>query len=81
MHSLPDVHYAYLQRLHWMAPLTDVSQLGNEPVVLPRDAMAQYLQTAWTASGRSNDALMVVQLDGTMRSEVERFFIRPALPA
>jgi uncharacterized protein len=81
MHSLPDAHYAYLPRLHWMAPLTDISQLGNEPVVLPRDAMAQYVQTAWTQSGRSNDALMLVQLNGTMRSEVERFFIRPGLPA
>jgi uncharacterized protein len=81
MHSLPDAHYAYLPRLHWMAPLTDVSQLGADAVVLEREALTQYLQTAWAKSGRTTDALMVVQLDGNLQCEMARFFIRPALRA
>ncbi len=83
--TLPQAEYAFLPRLHWMALLADLAQLGSQTVVLQRDAMAVYLQTEWASSGRTHDALMVAQLDATLdgppsgqaRSEVRRFFIRP----
>lgn len=79
--TLPQAEYAFLPRLHWMAPLADLAQLGSQAVVLQRDAMAVYLQTEWASSGRTSDAMMVVHLnaqqDGQGRSEVCRFFIRP----
>ena len=83
--TLPQAEYAFLPRLHWMALLADLAQLGSQAVVLQRDAMAVYLQTEWASSGRTHDALMVAQLDATLdgppsgqaRSEVRRFFIRP----
>lgn len=83
--TLPQAEYAFLPRLHWMAILADLAQLGSQAVVLQRDAMAVYLQTERASSGRTHDALMVAQLDATLagppggqaRSEVRRFFIRP----
>jgi uncharacterized protein len=82
MHALPDALYAYLPRLHWMAPLASVFQLGPRAVVLSRDAMAEYLQMQWASSMRNTDAQMVVQLGGNLAphgalGEVQRFFVRP----
>jgi hypothetical protein len=83
MQALPDARYAYLPRLHWMAPLASVAQLGPQAVVLARDAMAEHLRMLWASCARSTDAQMVVQLadnaaPNTQASEVQRFFIRPA---
>jgi uncharacterized protein len=82
MSDLPDAMYAYLPRLHWMAPLASVEQLGSQAVVLARDAMAAHLHSLWASGARSADAHMVVQLgeigfslDGAC--EVQRFFVRP----
>jgi uncharacterized protein len=79
--TLPEAEYAFLPRLHWMAPLTDITQLGEQAVVRQRDAMDVYLHDMWASTARTSDALMVVQLhalqDGHGRSEVRRFFIRP----
>jgi uncharacterized protein len=82
MHALPEALYAYLPRLHWMAPLASAEQLGPQAVVLARDAMAVHLRTLWASGARSADAHMVVQLgeigfslDGAR--EVQRFFVRP----
>jgi uncharacterized protein len=84
--ELPDAHYVQLPRLHWMAPLTSLTQLGDHIQVLRRDAMALHLQNLWTQAERSTDALMVAQLnDGGAAQrpahekpcEVQRFFIRP----
>jgi uncharacterized protein len=82
MADLPNARYVQLPRLHWMAPLASLSQLGANAQVLGRDAMAQYLQSLWAQGERSTDALMVVQLsdDGWAQGEereVQRFFIRP----
>jgi uncharacterized protein len=83
MHALPDAPYAYLPRLHWMAPLTSVAQLGPQAVVLARDAMAEHLRMLWASGARSTDAQMVVQLADNLATnadadEVQRFFVRPA---
>jgi uncharacterized protein len=83
MHTLPDALYAYLPRLHWMAPLATVAQLGQQAVVLARDAMAEHLRMLWASGARSTDAQMVVQLADNAApnadaAEVQRFFIRPA---
>jgi uncharacterized protein len=79
--TLPEAEYAFLPRLHWMAPLTDITQLGEQAVVRQRGAMAAYLRDQWTSTARTSDALMVVQLNAQQedqrRSEVRRFFIRP----
>lgn len=75
--ELPEADYAFLPRLHWMAPLHTLAQLGEQAVVLPRDAMAQHLINVWATTGRQTDALMVVQLDAPRGSELRRFFIRP----
>ncbi len=77
MHTLPQAQYAFLPRLHWMAPLSSVAQLDAQAVVLARDAMQPYLHSLWASSVRSNDALMVVQLDTDARCEIQRFFVRP----
>lgn len=82
MGELPDAHYVLLPRLHWMAPLTSLAQLGDSAQVLPRDAMAQHLLGLWAQGARSADALMVAQLQEAalqphQRSEVQRFFVRP----
>jgi uncharacterized protein len=82
MHTLPEALYAYLPRLHWMAPLAAVEQLGPQAVVLERDAMAAHLRTLWASGARSADAHMVVQLGASAASlagacEVQRFFVRP----
>jgi uncharacterized protein len=89
MATLPKAHYAFLPRLNWMAPLTDIAQLGDQAVVRERNAMAVYLHHQWTSTGRTSDALMVaqlnanseVQLSGQTCSEVRRFFIRPPTAA
>lgn len=83
MHTLPDAHYAYLPRLHWMALLTSVVQLGPQAVVLARDAMTEHLRMLWASGARATDAQMVVQLadkvaPDAQAAEVQRFFIRPA---
>jgi uncharacterized protein len=82
MHALPDAMYAYRPRLHWMAPLTSVAQLGLQAVVLGRDAMAEYLLALWESGARRTDAHMVVQLrdDASVPGasvEMQRFFVRP----
>lgn len=82
MGALPDATYVHLPRLHWMAPVGSVEQLGSHAVVLARDAMALYLRRLWQTSERRSDAQMVVQLhDGragnAAPSEVQRIFIRP----
>jgi uncharacterized protein len=82
MHVLPDARYAYLPRLHWMAPLASVEQLGPQAVVLARDEMAVHLCTLWASGVRSADAHMLVQLEQSDASlggacEVQRFFVRP----
>jgi uncharacterized protein len=82
MHALPDTPYAYLPRLHWMAPLAAVEQLGSQTVVLERDEMVVHLRTLWASGVRSKDAHMVVQLGGDASLdgeslEVQRFFVRP----
>ncbi len=82
MHTLPEAAYAYLPRLHWMAPLASVVQLGPQAVVLARDAMAVHLRTLWASGVRSADAHMVVQLGQSAASlggacEVQRVFVRP----
>jgi uncharacterized protein len=82
MHVLPEASYAYLPRLHWMAPLASLEELGQQAVVLERDAMAAHLRTLWASGARSTDAHMVVQLEGSGVSlggarEVQRFFVRP----
>jgi uncharacterized protein len=82
MHTLPDALYAYLPRLHWMAPLAAVEQLGFHAVVLQRDAMAAHLCSVWASGVRGADAHMMVQLSGDASpqgelSEVQRFFVRP----
>jgi uncharacterized protein len=82
MHALPDALYAYLPRLHWMAPLASVEQLGPQAVVLVRDEMAAHLCTLWASGVRSADAHMLVQLGQSDASrggacEVQRFFVWP----
>lgn len=82
MHAVPNALYAYLPRLHWMAPLASVEQLGPQAVVLARDAMAVHLRALWASGVRSTDAHMVVQLGECGVSlggacEVQRFFVRP----
>jgi uncharacterized protein len=85
MRTLPQAHYAFLPRLHWMAQLSSIAQLGEQAVVLARDAMQLYLHSLWASSVRSNDALMIVQLDANAdvitesdaRCEVQRFFVHP----
>ena len=82
MQALPDAMYAYLPRLHWMAPLISVEQLGSQAVVLRRDAMAVHLLALWESGARSVDAHMVVQLSDGVTSlaeacEAQRFFVRP----
>jgi uncharacterized protein len=83
MRALPDAGYVHLPRLHWMAPVSSVQQLGSKVVVLQRDAMAAYLRRLWQTSERHTDAQMVVLLnaghtDNATAYEVQRFFIRPA---
>jgi hypothetical protein len=82
MHTLPEALYAYLPRLHWMAPLASVEQLGPQAVVLERDAMTAHLHSLWASGARSADAHMVVQLGQSAAllggaCEVQRFFVRP----
>jgi uncharacterized protein len=82
MAELPDAHYVQLPRLHWMAPLDSLTQLGDNPLVLRRDAMALHLQSRWADGERRSDALMVAQLEAgalqpNRRCELGRFFIRP----
>jgi uncharacterized protein len=82
MGQLPQAQYAYLPRLHWMAPIESALQLQEPVVVLARDAMADYLKMQWTHSKRSADAQMVVQIadpaaQDVVGMEVQRFFIRP----
>jgi uncharacterized protein len=87
--TLPEADYAFLPRLHWMAPLTDIAQLGDQAVVRERDVMAVYLHDQWTSTSRTSDALMVAQLNAKLEgqlsdrtcSEVRRFFIRPPAAA
>jgi uncharacterized protein len=82
MAELPDAHYVQLPRLHWMAPLASLAQLGADAPVLPRGAMAVHLQNLWAQGERRSDAIMVVQWDlgagqADRGGEVRRFFIRP----
>jgi uncharacterized protein len=82
MDTLPDAVYAYLPRLHWMAPLATVAQLGPQAVVLGRRAMAAYLLALWANGVRRADAQMLVQLgdDASVPEasvEMQRFFVRP----
>lgn len=82
MHALPSAMYAYLPRLHWMAPLESLANLGPHAVVLPPDAMAAYLLALWESGARRADAHMVVQLrdDASVSAvsvEVQRFFVCP----
>ena len=82
MQALPEAHYAYLPRLHWLAPVESLAQLGPHAVVLERDAMAAHLRNVWANGARAADAHMLVQLadDAALSetsAEVQRFFVRP----
>lgn len=82
MAGLPDTHYVQLPRLHWMAPLASLTQLGVDAPVLRRGAMAAHLQSLWESGERRTDALMLAQLDERSchaqdRAEIRRFFVRP----
>ncbi len=82
MNALPDTPYAYLPRMHWMAPLAAVEQLSSQAVVLERDEMVVHLRSLWASGARGADAHMVVQLGHSAASlggacEVQRFFVRP----
>jgi uncharacterized protein len=81
MHTLPEAAYAYLPRLHWMAPVLSVAQLGPQSVVLARDAMAVHLRALWADTAHRQDAKMLVQFGGQTSDgspkELQRFFIRP----
>ncbi len=78
--TLPDTQYAFLPRLHWMAPLTSLVPLGSDAVVLARDAMAGHLRSQWASCDGRKDALMIAQLDGhtfndCAQVELQRFFV------
>jgi uncharacterized protein len=77
MAQLPQGRYSHLARLHWMAPVHSIAQLGAGAQMYTLEAMADHLQTLWGTTQRSTDAQMLVLWSEDGR-ELYRYFVRPS---